>query len=637
MGPAHRRVGSKRSAAKTSGYAPWYCLTPERRDAKKRQPQRTNGKKRRRRADAAAPVARTFRSAIPRALGAAVALLVLYVVGIADSDAFEPADVVALTLEALRRPSGVSSLERLAAADFRPAGCATLDALYAAEEDSQYALLFDDYAYDVDDDALVLGDDAFVNVRLESAAGELLVRLGWELRRGDDVSAGGGSFDSACADSETWHKKGDDEKNCAWVGKKKVNRCKAWVKSEDGVLASVACPVACDTCLLICEEAKQDLEETLAEEKQTCAEEKQTCAEEKQTCAEEKQTCAEEKAALEGPSCADSTTWHQGWKKSKTCAWVGKSPAKRCDKESKSKVLASDACPVACDACPTWAEVIAELEAANAALEGKVAELEAKLEAPTPAPTVDPTAALTTASTCAANECARLAKCGGVNAVCDDVNKYVENNECLECPTGFACDGIDATFSPTDLNELKIAVNGWSGGAWSADAKYGHISSWDTASVTDMSSLFSVERGCNCVAFNQDIGGWDTASVTDMSDMFYGFYGLYAFNQDIGAWDTSSVSDMSSMFEQAYRFDQDIGGWDTSSVTNMNQLFVNAAHYNQDIGAWDTSSVTDMRYMFYEAAAFDQNISAWNVLPGTEMNYAFFNSASRWRRAAARA
>ena len=225
MGPAHRRVGSKRSAAKASGYAPWYCLTPKRRDAKKRQPQRTNSKKRRRRADAAAPVTRTFRSAIPRALGAAVALLVLYVVGIADSfaaaprgrrpparprasddgvdaefaallretprglapsDAFEPADVVALTLEALRRPSGVSSLERLAAADFRPAGCATLDALFSSAKDSQYALLFDDYAYDVDDDALVLGDDAFVNVRLESAAGELLVRLGWELRRGDD-------------------------------------------------------------------------------------------------------------------------------------------------------------------------------------------------------------------------------------------------------------------------------------------------------------------------------------------------------------------------------------------------------------------------------------------------------------------
>ncbi|EGB05692.1 hypothetical protein AURANDRAFT_66169 [Aureococcus anophagefferens] len=179
MGPAHRRVGSKRSAAKTSGYAPWYCLTPERRDAKKR-----------RGLVAAAPRGRRP-PARPRASDDGVdaefaALLRETPRGLAPSDAFEPADVVALTLEALRRPSGASSLERLAAADFRPAGCATLDALYAAEEDSQYALLFDDYAYDVDDDALVLGDDAFVNVRLESAAGELLVRLGWELRRGDD-------------------------------------------------------------------------------------------------------------------------------------------------------------------------------------------------------------------------------------------------------------------------------------------------------------------------------------------------------------------------------------------------------------------------------------------------------------------
>ncbi|EGB01976.1 hypothetical protein AURANDRAFT_69314, partial [Aureococcus anophagefferens] len=239
----------------------------------------------------------------------------------------------------------------------------------------------------------------------------------------------------ACADSETWHKKGDDKKNCAWVGKKAASRCKAWVKSEGGVLASDACPVACDTCPATC---------------------------------------------VEGPSCADSTTWHQGWKKSKTCAWVGKSPAKRCDKESKSKVLASDACPVACDACPTWAEVIADLEAKNAALEAAKASGEgcptpaptpaptvdptaeptldptaaptasptvdptaeptldptaAPTPAPTPAPTVDPTAeptldptAAPTASTCAANEW----------LVCE---KYV----CLECPTGFACDGIDAT------------------------------------------------------------------------------------------------------------------------------------------------------------------------------------------------
>ncbi|KAH8049027.1 hypothetical protein JL721_11798 [Aureococcus anophagefferens] len=74
------------------------------------------------------------------------------------------------------------------------------------------------------------------------------------------VSAGGDSS-TRRTDSTTWHKKGDDEKNCAWVGKKAAKRCTAKVKSEDGVLASVACPVACDTCLLICEEAKQDLDQ----------------------------------------------------------------------------------------------------------------------------------------------------------------------------------------------------------------------------------------------------------------------------------------------------------------------------------------------------------------------------------------
>ena len=80
----------------------------------------------------------------------------------------------------------------------------------------------------------------------------LLLALGVVAKAGSEsgaVSAGGGSFDSACADSTTWHKKGDDKKNCAWVGKNDAMRCKAWVKSEDGVLASVACPVACGTCV----------------------------------------------------------------------------------------------------------------------------------------------------------------------------------------------------------------------------------------------------------------------------------------------------------------------------------------------------------------------------------------------------
>ena len=64
----------------------------------------------------------------------------------------------------------------------------------------------------------------------------------------DASTDGGDSFDSACADSTTWRKKNKDKQNCAWVGKKAAKRCKAKVKSEDGVKAKVACPMACGTC-----------------------------------------------------------------------------------------------------------------------------------------------------------------------------------------------------------------------------------------------------------------------------------------------------------------------------------------------------------------------------------------------------
>ncbi|KAH8080342.1 hypothetical protein JL720_9035 [Aureococcus anophagefferens] len=53
-------------------------------------------------------------------------------------------------------------------------------------------------------------------------------------------------------------------------------------------------------------------------------------------------------------ACADSETWYQGTKKWKTCAWVGKSPAKRCKAAWVIHgVKAKVACPVACGICPT--------------------------------------------------------------------------------------------------------------------------------------------------------------------------------------------------------------------------------------------------------------------------------------------
>ena len=53
-------------------------------------------------------------------------------------------------------------------------------------------------------------------------------------------------LDGHCVDDAAWHKNGDSEKDCAWVGKLPASRCS--VKAEDKTLASAACLVACDAC-----------------------------------------------------------------------------------------------------------------------------------------------------------------------------------------------------------------------------------------------------------------------------------------------------------------------------------------------------------------------------------------------------
>ena len=49
--------------------------------------------------------------------------------------------------------------------------------------------------------------------------------------------------------------------------------------------------------------------------------------------------------------CEDSTSWIQGSKADRTCAWIGTNAAERCTKKSADKVPASVACRAACGSC----------------------------------------------------------------------------------------------------------------------------------------------------------------------------------------------------------------------------------------------------------------------------------------------
>ncbi len=115
--------------------------------------------------------------------------------------------------------------------------------------------------------------------------------------------------------------------------------------------------------------------------------------------------------------------------------------------------------------------------------------------------------------------------------------------------SGQGCPG-DATVVAMDDGTIRTAVAAWLANATAAEAAYGHISTWKTGEVTDMSGLFE-----NSSSFNDDISPWDTSGVTTMNGMFSK---TSSFNQPIGAWDTSGVRRMDWMFVGS-AFNQPIG------------------------------------------------------------------------------
>ena len=243
-----------------------------------------------------------------------------------------------------------------------------------------------------------------------------------------------------------------------------------------------------------------------------------------------------------------------------------------------------------------------------------------------------------------------------------------------------------------DNDSIRTAVAAWLSDSAAAEATYGHISTWETGGVTDMSWLFLAS------SFNEDIGAWDTSGVTDMTGMFQE---TMSFNQDLSGWSIDSVTTMYQMFASALAFDQDLGWcvddgvdlyyafhdtqcastscgvhsrchmtdstirtardewlsnsaaaeatyghistWETGGVTDMSYLFcamprhdqldcnTAARSFNDDIGAWDTSGVTTMNGMFYQASAFDQDIGDWAVHSVIKM-WGMFKGASAFNQ-----
>ncbi len=98
---------------------------------------------------------------------------------------------------------------------------------------------------------------------------------------------------------------------------------------------------------------------------------------------------------------------------------------------------------------------------------------------------------------------------------------------------------------------IGVAVAAWLSDATAAEATYGHISTWETGGVTDMSELFCAESS-DCSSFYNSVAEY--------------------FNEDIGAWDTSGVTTTSRMFQSASSFNQDLGDWSVDNVMDMRYM-----------------------------------------------------------------
>ena len=62
---------------------------------------------------------------------------------------------------------------------------------------------------------------------------------------------------------------------------------------------------------------------------------------------------------------------------------------------------------------------------------------------------------------------------------------------------------------------IRTAVAEWTSDATAAEAEYGHISTWDTSGVTDMSMLFCVSLGSTGDEDDEEDGYWNNCPGCD--------------------------------------------------------------------------------------------------------------------------
>ena len=187
-------------------------------------------------------------------------------------------------------------------------------------------------------------------------------------------------------------------------------------------------------------------------------------------------------------------------------------------------------------------------------------------------------------------------------------------------------------------NTINVSDLCRSGTPYAPNVKLRAIPLLKTTGMTDMSSMFKDLNAASTVTATAanyiiDVSSLNTASVTNMSSMFEGAKGDV---EGIHVWDTSNVTNMSSMFKNFtvhnrandYVRTIDLSDLDVSNVTDFSYMFSGFTFQfvvpdslpcsYLDLNNFDTSSATTMEGMFNRFDAYDlDNYHIYLWVPST--------------------
>ena len=158
------------------------------------------------------------------------------------------------------------------------------------------------------------------------------------------------------------------------------------------------------------------------------------------------------------------------------------------------------------------------------------------------------------------------------------------------------------------------------------------LNNWDTASATNMSSMFAYDDNLNTL----NLSNFDTSNVTTFEDMFTSDIGLKSLN--VSNFKTDKVENFSNMFSSCKALTSITGleTWKTTGASldksvNMSYMFAYDDNLNTlDLSKFYTSKVDNFSCMFFGCPKLTSitGISNWNTASAEYMSSMFAYDSS---------